>query len=105
MKKFLPLLVMIFFSLVSKSQITTPIIKANFGVDADLRSNYFNGFTQTNDDWFNNGNTGMGNFIIDTTGVTSIMARYATDANFRKLPFYRTMRFPAYTVLNNRLLI
>lgn len=105
MKKFLPLLVALFFSLLTEGQITTPIIKANFGVDADLRANYFNGFTQTNDDWFSTGNIGLGTFIIDTTGAAALMARYSTDPNSRKLPFYRTMRFPAYTIQNNRLLI
>jgi hypothetical protein len=105
MKKILPFIVMLLLSYYTEGQITTPIIKANFGVDADLRSNYFNGFTQTNDDWFSTGNLGLGNFIIDTSGAAALMARYASDVNSRKLPFFRTMRFPAYTVLNNRLLI
>ena len=43
----------VFFSVFISAQITTPIIKAAFGVDADLRANYFNGFVQSgNDDWF-----------------------------------------------------
>lgn len=34
-------------------QIITPQIKARFGIEADLRSNFFNGFAQVgNDDWF-----------------------------------------------------
>lgn len=89
------------------AQITTPIIKANFGVDADLRSNYFNGLVQTgNDDWFKlPGTFGSGEFVIDTAGVAQILADYTTNPNSRKLPFYRTMRFPAYSTINNRLLI
>ncbi len=102
-------ILLLFFSsciLVLQAQITTPVIRAGFGVDADLRANFFNGFVQSgNDDWFNNGTAGTGNFIIDTTGAASIMARYATDPNFRKLPFFRTMRFPAFSVVNNRMLI
>jgi hypothetical protein len=89
-----------------QAQITSPVIRAGFGVDADLRANFFNGFVQSgNDDWFNNGTAGTGNFIIDTTGAATLMARYATDPNARKLPFFRTMRYPAFSVVNNRMLI
>src|SRR5258706_14544820 len=89
------------------AQITTPIIKANFGIDADLRASFFNGALQSgNDDWFKMpGIAGTGEGVIDTTGAAAIVARYAIDPNFRKLPFYRTMKYPAYTVVNNRLLI
>lgn len=89
------------------SQITTPVIRANFGVDADLRSNYFNGLVQSgNDDWFMlPGSVGTGQFIIDTTGAAAIVARYAIDPAFRKLPLYRGMRYPQFSVINNRLLI
>ena len=42
-------------------QITIPVIKANFGVDADLRANYFNGAVNSAaDDWYNNGTLGTG---------------------------------------------
>ena len=60
----------------ANTQITTPVIRANFGVDADLRSNYFNGFNQSgNDDWFwLPGSTGTGNFMIDTTGAAAQVA-------------------------------
>ena len=33
------------------------------------------------------------------------MARYAIDTAFRQLPFYRGMKYPAYSVVNNKLLI
>ena len=88
------------------AQITTPVIRANFGVDADLRANYFNGFVQIgNDDWYNNGTPGTGQFIIDTTGAATIVARYGIDPASRRQTFYRTMRFPQYSIVNNRLLL
>ena len=106
MKKYLLLLILLNGTFCLQAQITIPVIRAGFGVDAELRANYFNGFVQSgNDDWFNNGTAGTGNFIIDTTGAAAILAKYASDPNSRKLPFYRTMRYPAYTVVNNRLLI
>ena len=104
MKKFLHLAVLLLFSSLLTAQITTPVIKANFGVDADLRANFFDGFIETgNDDWFNNGTPGTGQFVIDTNGAAKMMARYAVDPSFRKLPFFRTMRVPQLSVINNRL--
>ncbi len=97
----------VFFSTVGSSQITTPIIKAAFGVDADLRANFFNGFVQSgNDDWFNNGTAGTGTFVIDTTGAAAVVASYLADVspfNIRKTPLYRSMSKPKFTVFNNRL--
>lgn len=105
MKKLLPFLFS-FLLLQTQAQITTPLIKANFGVDADLRSNYFNGAVQNgSDDWFSNSTTGSGQFIMDTTGAAEIVRRYATDAAFRRLPFFRTMRYAPYSVVNNSLLL
>ncbi|MEO8568514.1 MAG: T9SS type A sorting domain-containing protein [Ginsengibacter sp.] len=81
-------------------------LKAGFGVDGDLRANYYNNFVQSgNDDWFNNATPGVGASVIDTTGAAAIVARYAIDPAFRKLPFYRGMKYPAYSVVNNKLLI
>lgn len=94
------------FTLGLSAQITTPVIRAGFGVDADLRANYFNNFVQSgNDDWFNNGTPGLGQFVIDTLGAAKMMQRFATDAAFRRLPFYRTMRVPQFSLVNNRLWI
>src|SRR5437868_10362849 len=89
------------------TQITTPVIRANFGVDADLRSNYFNGFVQSgNDDWFVlPGSLGTGQYVIDSTGAAALVNRYATDIPFRRSTFVRTMRFPVYSTVNNRLLL
>lgn len=100
-------LIIFFFSLnSSNAQTITPVIKAGFGVEADLRANYFNNFVQSgNDDWFNNGTAGTGAFVIDTTGAAAMVARYAVDPAFRQLPFYRTMKYPAFSVINNKLLL
>ncbi len=97
----------VFSSIIISAQITTPIIKAAFGVDADLRANYFNGFVQSgNDDWFNNGTAGTGFHVIDTTGAASIVAGYLSDVSpwkKRAAPLYRSMSRPQFTVVNNRL--
>jgi hypothetical protein len=63
-------LILLTNALLVSAQITTPIIKARFGVDGDLRANYFNGAVQTaNDDWFNlNAADTSGKGVIDTTG-------------------------------------
>ena len=89
------------------AQITTPVIRANFGVDADLRSNFINGFAQSgNDDWFwLPGSVGTGNFMIDTTGAAAIVAGYGSNLASRRLPFFRGMRFPQFAVVNNRLVL
>ncbi len=90
-----------------KAQITGPVIRANFGVDGDLRSNYFTNLVQSgNDDWFRfPGSTGGGQFVIDTAGAVALMANYVSNPASRRLPFVKSMRFPAYSVVNNRLLV
>src|SRR6185436_16404684 len=107
MKHFLLSLWVVFFSVIVSAQITTPIIKAAFGVDADLRANFFNGFVQSgNDDWFNNGTAGTGTFVIDTTGAASIVAGYLSDVSpwpKRMAPLYRSMSRPQFTTVNNRI--
>jgi hypothetical protein len=107
MKRILPALVaVLMIPAIINAQIITPIIKANFGVDADLRANFFNGFTSAgNDDWFNNGTAGMGAFIIDTTGAAGILSRYVSQPSTRMQPFFRGMRYPQFSVVNNRLLL
>jgi len=108
MKQFLLSVVgVVFISVIISAQITTPIIKAAFGVDADLRANFFNGFVQSgNDDWFNNGTAGTGFYVIDTTGAAAIVAGYLSDASpwpKRMAPLYRSMSRPKFSVVNNRL--
>lgn len=90
------------------AQITTPMIKARFGVDADLRANFFNGSVQAgNDDWFNmNAADTTGKYVIDTTGVAAIVAGYLSDASpwpRRMASHFRTMSRPTFSVVNNRL--
>lgn len=95
----------IYIPFLGNTQITGPVIRAGFGVDADLRANFFNGFIQSgNDDWYRN-NAGTGVFIIDTTGAAAIVNGYISNPASRKYSFYRTMNYPQYTVVNNRLLI
>ena len=84
-----------------KAQITTQTLKAGFGVDGELRANFYSNIPQSgNDDWFSM-SAGSGNYVIDTTGAAAIVSRYATDAAFRRLPFYRTMRVDPYTQLGS----
>ena len=105
MKSLLPLTITLLLTICAQAQITTPVVRANFGIDGELRTNYVSGFAQSSDDWFSNGAPGVGQPVIDTTGAASIYARYLTDAAFRKQPFFRTMRVPQYSVINNRLWI
>jgi len=103
MKLFLPILFILIGS-VSHSQITTAVIKANFGVEADLESNRFINSTLSNDDWFY-GVSGPGEFVIDTTGAAYILNQYAVNPATRMQPFFRNMRFPQFSTVNNRILI
>src|SRR5678816_4320499 len=86
---------------ISEAQITGPVTRANFGVEAELRANYFNGsITSVGDDWFNNGTAGTGQFIIDTTGAARIVAGYLSDVSpwpKRMAAFSRSMRQAPYT--------
>lgn len=106
MKKILFFLVSTYAYLSVAAQITIPVIKANFGVDADLRANYFNGaINSAADDWFNNGTAGTGQFMIDTAGAAAIVARYTSNPASRMWPFSRLMRPPAYSTVSNRLVL
>jgi hypothetical protein len=107
MKHLLHLFILVFSFHCLEAQITTPVVRAGFGVDADLRARFFNGINQSgNDDWFLQvGTPGIGDFVIDTTGAAGIVARYAYDLDFRRIPFFRTMRVPAYSLMNNKRVI
>lgn len=90
------------------AQITTPVIRANFGVDGDLRSNFFNNILQAgNDEWFSNGTAanGTGQYVIDTNGAASILAAYVSRPASRKQPFSKLMRQAPYSIVNNRLVL
>jgi hypothetical protein len=108
MFKTLPILFLLLcFQLLLEAQITSPVIRARFGVDGELRTNYYTGAVITgNDDWFNNGTFGTGEFVIDTTGAAAILAGYLTDASpwpKRSSSFYRTMSRPPFSTVANRL--
>src|SRR5690606_29314410 len=92
----------IFAGLASRAQITTPIMKSGFGVDGELRTNFFNNIAQSgNDDWFRFiPSFGTGRFVIDTTGAAALMSEYNTNPNSRKIPFYRTMSVEPYSLMN-----
>ncbi len=101
MKTTLPVVLFLLYAHCANAQITNPQLKAGFGVDGELRANFYQGISQSgNDDWFSN-SFGSGQYVIDTTGAAAIVARYAVDPDFRKLPFYRTMRTEPYSLLNN----
>jgi len=108
MKRILLILLIVSLNVLNgQAQITTPVIRANFGVDADLRSNFVSGLIQAgNDDWFTfPGSVGAGQFIIDTTGAAAMVARYNVDIPFRRSTFIRMMRYPVFSVVNNRLVL
>ena len=73
MKTLLHLTIFLIFSNLLHAQITTPIIKAGFGVDGDLKGRMFNGNLQVSDDWFvqpgTSGTSTNGTHVIDTTGA------------------------------------
>ncbi len=107
MRIFLPLILTFCFSaLRSDAQITVPVVKANFGIEADLSSNFYNNVTQPAvDDWFSNGYIGTGKSVIDTSGAAALLAGYTSNPLSRRNAFARLMSVPAYTVVNNRLLL
>ncbi len=87
-------------------QITSPLLKANFGVEADLRANFFNnGNTASGDDWFRTSIAGSGIAVIDTNGAAALVANYFSNPVTRKTTFSRLMSVPPYTVSNNKLLL
>jgi hypothetical protein len=108
MKQIVPYLflcLILIFGQLTNAQITTPQIKARFGVDADLRSNFFNNALQAgNDDWFNNA-AGSGISVIDTTGAAALIALYNANPNSRRVPIFRSMSRPQFSVVNNKMLI
>jgi len=102
------LLILLLTSIFAGAQITTPVVRANFGVDGDLRANYLTsiGITGSGDDWFPDGTVGAGRHVIDTTGAANIIKGYNTDASpwpRRMATFFRGMSLPTFTVFSNRL--
>jgi hypothetical protein len=106
MKAFLQFLIFIIFPVIGFAQVSSAIIKANFGVDADLRANYFGAAALAgNDDWFINGNPGTGIAVIDTSGAAAIYNGYYSNPASRNNPIIRRMSYPPFSVVNNSLLM
>jgi hypothetical protein len=108
MKQIVPYLFLCLILIIGQStsaQITTPQIKARFGIDADLRSNFFNSAIQAgNDDWFTN-SAGSGISVIDTTGAAQLISLYNSNPNARKAALFRGMAHPQFSIKNNKMLI
>src|SRR5436190_4421011 len=90
------LLALLLTSIFAAAQITTPVVRANFGVDGDLRANYLTsiGVTGSADDWFWDAAPGTGRNVIDTAGAAAIIQGYNTDASpwrRRMSSFFRGM--------------
>ena len=106
MKILLQILVFIGGCQAAYSQITTSTIKANFGVESDLSANFYNNTTTPAvDDWFNNGYSGSGRGVIDTTGAAATVAGYYSNPASRNTSFVKRMAYPAFTRLNNRIVL
>jgi hypothetical protein len=86
------------------AQITSPMVRANFGLDADLKSNFFNLLLLPgNDDWFSDGSLGSGVSVIDTTGAASIFSGYTSNPATKNTAFARGMRYPVLSTINGRI--
>lgn len=101
---------LIFFSFVLPvqlvAQITTPQIIAGFGIDAELKANYYNAaIVNGNHDWFSDSTPGTGKFIIDTTGASAILQGYTNTPATLNQTIIRTMSYPPFSVVDNSLLI
>ena len=97
--------IILLFPLFLSAQITSPVIRANFGLDADVRYNFFNlVWLPGNDDWFGNGALGSGYHVIDTTGAASIVSGYSTNATSKGYAFARGMRYPVLSTIGGRIL-
>ncbi|RYG40592.1 MAG: hypothetical protein EOO01_27005, partial [Chitinophagaceae bacterium] len=106
MKTLLLISTLIVIHFKTTAQITTPILKANFGVEADLRANFFNNATTTSgDDWFRTTIGGSGIAVIDTNGAAALIANYNSNPVTRRTTFSRLMSVPPYTVSNDKLLL
>lgn len=108
MKRVLPYLffnLILFSGLSSYAQVVTSQIKAGFGIEGDLRRNFFSGvILDGNDDWYSN-LSGTGISVIDTTGAAQIVSNYIANSNSRLTPLFRSMAYPQYASVNNRVLI
>jgi hypothetical protein len=103
--KILPMLLLATSSLWVNAQITTPVVRGKFGVDADVQNFWFNNAAyaaQSNDDWYHRNGAPASStttFVIDTTGAGAIVANYNAGIGLTT-PFYRKMRYPAFSVID-----
>lgn len=96
--------IILLFPLFLCAQITSPVIRANFGLDADVRSNFFNlAALAGNDDWFRNGAAGSGVFVIDTTGAGAIVSGYTINPLSKYISFARSMHYPVLSTIGSRI--
>src|SRR5688572_1621741 len=90
-----------------KAQIITPIVKAFFGVDGEVKARNVNGALQSSDDWFifpgTAGTVTNGTHVIDTTGAAALVRLYNTNPAARMNTFFRTMSRPQISLVNNRI--
>jgi hypothetical protein len=102
MKKILSFLIIVTGALWAKAQIVTPTVVGKFGVDGEVQMN-MRGSTAVSctdcDDWFYKqiANGGSSTFVIDTTGAGAIVASYLANPANTNIPFYRKMRYDAYS--------
>jgi hypothetical protein len=111
MKKIVLILLMALYAIEGNTQVVIPTIEGKFGVDADAQKNIFIDATSPCsdcDDWWYEQVSNGGNslYIIDTTGAGAIVAGYLSNpAATANVPFYRKMRYPAFTQNDERTLI
>jgi hypothetical protein len=99
------IIILLFLPFQTISQITSPVIRANFGIDGDLDANYFNlSASSGNDDWFRSITSGDGVSVIDTTGAAWWMNQYMTNPASRLRSLVKFMNEPMYSVVNGQLL-
>lgn len=105
MKAVVSYIAFLLLSLTCSGQITTPIIRAGFGVDADVLRSYFNNTPLLgSDDWFPvNGADSGDDFIIDTSGAAAIISGYTTNPASKFYSFTRGMRYPLLSTINGRI--
>src|SRR5687768_15712990 len=86
------------------AQVTTPNVRALFGIDGDVKANHIAGSNfDWNDDWFADGTCCGGTYVIDTTGVSSWRNLYNIDVYYGRRTFVQKMSRPQYSVQTSRL--
>ncbi|MBC6492389.1 T9SS type A sorting domain-containing protein [Flavihumibacter stibioxidans] len=107
-KLIITMIVMLFGIYHIQAQTVTPTVKAKFGVEGEVNSGYRNNIIQNvqdSHDWFARYNDRAYRWVIDTSGAAFITTRYNTDLNFRKIPFFRTMQYDPFQIVDGRTLI